>query len=274
MTACSGRPVAPKLRAMRRRLLIAVSLIALAGCSSTEADKRFEDDKPVEVLYNEAMDAEAKGGLKRAAKLFEEVERQHPYSPWAKQAQIMYAYVLYQDALYDQAEVALDRFIELHPASAETPYAYYLKALIFYEQISDVARDQEMTEKALEALQQVIRRFPDTSYARDAKLKLDLTRDHLAGKEMTIARFYLGQKNYIAAINRFRSVISQYQTTTHAAEALHRLTESYLALGLVAEAQRNAAVLGYNYPGSSWYQYSYDLLQEVGATPLNPAPKE
>ena len=250
---------------MRRWFPIAL-IVLLSACAGDGKDKKFEDDKPVDILYNEAADAEAEGSLKKAAKLFEEVERQHPYSTWAKQAQIMYPYVLYQDGQYDEAVIAIDRYLDLHPASAEAPYALYLRALCSYEQITDVARDQEMTQKAMADLNQVVRRYPNTPYARDAGLKIDLTKDHLAGKEMEIGRFYLRQRNYIAAINRFRNVIRDYQTTSHTPEALYRLTDAYLAIGLTAEAKRNAAVLGYNYPGSDWYQSSWDALRKAGLT--------
>ncbi len=250
------------------RFIVAASLMlfvsACAGDTASEEQKAIEK-LPVEALYNKALDASVEGDLVKAAKLFEDVERLYPYSKWATQAQMLYAYTLYDDQRYEEALVALDRFIELHPAHPDAPYAYYLKGLCYYEQISDVGRDQKMTQDALTAFQQVIRRFPDSKYARDAKLKMDLTLDHLAGKEMEVARFYLEQRNYLAAINRFRVVVDTYQTTPHAAEALHRLTECYLALGLREEAKRNAAVLGYNYPGTDWYQYSFDLLQNAGA---------
>jgi outer membrane protein assembly factor BamD len=249
------------------RFPILVSLLVTLAACATETpleEQKALEKLPVEALYNKALDASVEGNLVKAAKLFEDVERLYPYSKWATQAQMLYAYTLYEDQRYEEALVALDRFIELHPAHKDAAYAYYLKGLCYYEQISDVGRDQQMTQDALTAFKQVIRRFPDSKYARDAKLKTDLTLDHLAGKEMEIARFYLDKKNYLAAINRFRVVVDKYQTTPHAAEALHRLTESYLALGLVEEAKRNAAVLGYNYPGSDWYQYSFDLLQDAG----------
>jgi outer membrane protein assembly factor BamD len=172
----------------------------------------------------------------------------------------MSAFALYQDLKYDEALAALDRFIALHPGHSQIDYAYYLKALCYYEQISDVGRDQRMTELALQSLQEVIRRFPDTSYARDAALKLDLTRDHLAGKEMEIGRFYEQQGNYNAAIGRFNTVVRSYDTTSHVPEAQHRLVECYLAMGLTDEARRNAAVLGHNFPGSDWYLDSYRLM--------------
>ncbi|HET8729179.1 MAG TPA: outer membrane protein assembly factor BamD, partial [Alphaproteobacteria bacterium] len=202
-----------------------------------------------------------------AADLFEEVERQHPYSQWATRAQLMAAYSLYEALEYDEAIIALDRFIQLHPGNEDIAYAYYLKALSYYERISDVERDQEMTELAMNALSEVVQRFPGTDYARDAALKLDLTHDQLAGKEMAIGRWYLRQGHYNAAINRFKTVIDSYQTTTHVPEALHRLTEAYLALGLPEQARRTAAVLGYNYPGNEWYVDSYALLVDEGVRP-------
>jgi outer membrane protein assembly factor BamD len=185
----------------------------------------------------------------------------------------MSAYALYQGGKYDESVVAADRFIQLHPGHRDIAYAYYLKALDYYVQIADVARDQKVTEKAMAALGEVVRRFPDSRYGRDARLKIDLARDHLAGKEMEIGRWYERQGSYLAAINRFKRVIDQYQTTTHVPEALHRLTECYMALGLADEAQRTAAVLGYNYPGSAWYSDSYALLSTRQSTAIAAADK-
>ena len=241
------------------RLMALAALVLTAGCSSDEPEPYVE--RPVEELYNEAMDALEATQYNQAAKLFDEVERQHPYSNWATKAQLMAAYSHYQRSQYDDAIVALDRFIQLHPSNRDTPYAYYLKGLCYYEQISDVTRDQKMTELALKDFEELIARFPDSSYSRDAKVKLDLTYDHLAGKTMEIGRYYLRQGEYLAAINRFRTVIDQYGTTTHVPEALHRLTEAYLALGLLEDAKRSAAVLGYNFPGSEWYIDSYELVE-------------
>jgi len=188
------------------------------------------------------------------------VERQHPYSVWATKAQLMAAYSYYQKNKYSEAISAAERFLQLHPGSKEAPYAYYLVAISHYEQITDVGRDQKITQQALNALEEVVRRYPTTEYARDARLKIDLTRDHLAGKEMTIGRYYLRQGQHIAAINRFKTVIEKYQTTTHVPEALHRLAEAYMALGVVDEAQNVAAVLGFNYPGSEWYVDTYTMV--------------
>jgi outer membrane protein assembly factor BamD len=179
----------------------------------------------------------------------------------------MGAFANYQSNKYDEAINALDRFIQLHPGHKDVAYAYYLRAISYYEQISDVGRDQNMTWLALQALENVVRRFPESRYSRDAILKLDLARDHLAGKHMEIGRFYLKKGEYLAAINRFRTVIKDYQTTTHVPEAMLRLVESYLALGVTEEAQATAAVLGYNYPGSAWYADSYVLLTGIDLRP-------
>jgi outer membrane protein assembly factor BamD len=214
-----------------------------------------------------ALDAMQAGDYDEAARLFDEVERQHPYSEWASKAQLMAAYAFYQKNSYDEAVNALDRFIELHPGSPDVAYAYYLKAISYYEQISDVGRDQKATSDALNALEELVRRFPDSKYSRDAQLKIDLALDHLAGKHMEIGRFYQDRSEYLAAINRFRTVIERYQTTTHVPEALHRLVESYLAMGIVDEAKSTAAVLGHNFPGSEWYIDSYALLTGENLSP-------
>lgn len=218
------------------------------------------EQAPVEELYNRATTALEEKEYKKATKLFDEVERQHPYSQWAVQAELMAAFASYKDMRYDEAVLALDRFIELHPGNKDVDYALYLRALCFYEQITDVARDQEVTMEALYALDALVRRFPESQYAREANMKLDLTRDHLAGKEMEIGRYYLNRGHINAAIGRFTAVVKEYQTTTHVPEALHRLVEAYTTLGLNHEATRIAAVLGYNYPGSRWYEDSYNLL--------------
>lgn len=239
-------------------VLAIVLVLSLPGCSS-DAESAYTE-RPVEELYNSAMDSFLGGSYTRAAREFDEVERQHPYSVWATRAQLMAAFSNYQTNRYNQAIIAADRFIQLHPNNVDAPYAFYLIAVSYYEQISDVGRDQRVTEKALAALNELVRRYPDSEYARDARLKIVLARDHLAGKEMEIGRFYLAEGNYISAINRFRIVIEEYQTTTHTPEALHRLAEAYLALGVEDEARTAVAVLGHNYPGSAWYQDSYALL--------------
>jgi outer membrane protein assembly factor BamD len=247
-------------RPQHTRLLTAVSaLLLLAGCGGN-AEKPKVEDRPVESLYNEAADALEAKDYDRATLMFEEVERQHPYSQWATQAELMAAYSYYKDTKYDEAALALDRFMELHPGNKDIDYALYLKALCYYEQISDVARDQAMTQEALRSFETLISRFPDSKYTRDATLKRDLTLDHLAGKEMEIGRYYLNRGEVNAAINRFRTVVKDYQTTMHVPEALHRLVEAYMTLGLKDQATRVAAVLGYNYPGSAWYEDTYKLL--------------
>jgi outer membrane protein assembly factor BamD len=261
--------------------LLAVGLLAVlaSGCSSLsswdgafgsltgsrQASTAVLDESP-EGLYAAGVEALQARRFPQAVELFDRVERDHPYSAWATNAKLMAAYADYQRNRYPEAIGALDRFIQLHPAHRDIAYAYYLRALCQYEQIADSQRDQRTTELAIVALQDVVNRFPETAYARDARLKIDLGRDHLAGKEMNIGRFYQRQRLYAAAINRYRRVVEEYQTTNHVPEALHRLTESYLALGLTDEARRSASVLGYNFPGNAWYQDSYSLLV-AGAPP-------
>ncbi len=234
--------------------------LALGACSSDEDAELAYEERPVEQIYNKALDYLNDGKYRQAAAEFDEVERQHPYSQWARRSTLMAAYCYYETNDYDSAILSAQRFIALHPGNEDAAYAYYLMGISYYEQISDVGRDQKMTQNALATLSETVRRFPDTEYARDARLKIDLTVDHLAGKEMEIGRYYLNQHSYIAAVNRFRAVVLNYQTTTHVPEALHRLTEAYLSLGIATEAQTAAAVLGHNFPGSDWYQDSYDLL--------------
>ncbi|GAB6051622.1 outer membrane protein assembly factor BamD [Magnetospira thiophila] len=237
--------------------------LALIGLVSACGDKKPKEyiERPVEELYNQAQSSLENREFEEAAKQFDEVERQHPYSKWATRAQIMAAFSSYMHNAYDEAIVALDRFLQLHPSHADAPYALYLKALCYYEQISDVTRDQKMTALATQSLKDVISRFPASRYARDAQIKLDLTIDHLAGKQMEIGRYYLHQGHYLAAINRFKRVVEEYQTTTHVPEALHRLVEAYLALGVTDEAKRTAAVLGHNFPGSEWYIDSFEMVE-------------
>ncbi len=266
-----------------RRLFLALaaaSTLALGGCSAlglggsddTAANDDNKDaadysDRPVEQIYNDAWKKIDEEDWVNAAKQFAEVERQHPYSVWARRSMLMSAYCYYEANHYTEAISTADDFISLHPGSHEVAYAFYLKAISLYEQIVDVGRDQTNTEQALVALQDVVQRFPDTEYARDATLKIDLTLDHLAGKEMEVGRYYLTRGDYIGAINRFRVVVEQYQRTSQIAEALERLTEAYYAIGVYDEAKTAAAVLGANYPGSQWYQDAYDLLQRHDMKP-------
>jgi len=265
----SGIRASGRVARLGRALAVGALCLALWSCGSDDAPQYVE--RPVEDIYNSAMDSLLAGDYVEAATQFDEVERQHPYSAWATKAQLMAAYANYQENRYDDAVAALDRFIQLHPGNEDIAYAYYLRAICYYEQISDIGRDQKMTQLALENLQEVVRRFPESRYARDAELKIDLARDHLAGKQMEIGRFYLERGEYLAAINRFRIVIEDYQTTTHVPEALHRLVEAYLALGVTDEAQATAAVLGHNFPGSAWYADSYLLLTGVDLRPAESA---
>jgi len=244
-----------------RKIGFAMGVVLLVGGCALGDGKEEYVEQPVEDLYNAAIDHMQKGEFSSSTVKFDEVERQHPYSVWATKAQLMAAYAYYQANRYDDAVVALDRFIQLHPANKDISYAYYLKALSYYEQISDVARDQKMTQLALSSLRELVNRFPNSKYSRDAKIKLDLTYDHLAGKEMEIGRYYHSQSQYLGAINRFKVVVDKYQTTTHVPEALHRMTEAYFALGLPTEARKTAAVLGHNYPGSEWYIDSYEMME-------------
>jgi outer membrane protein assembly factor BamD len=245
-------------------IILACALVAwlLLGCSSTEdeVDEAVQENKSVEELYQRAYDTFNKQGYKEAIEQFEEVDRQYPYSEWAKRAQIMAAYSAYRAQEFDEAALIIERFVKLHPNNERTPYAYYLRSLCYYDRITDTGRDQKMTEEARQALREVVSRYPGTSYARDAAIKLELTEDHLAGKEMQIGRYYLERDEYLSAINRFRFVIDTYQKTSHIPEALHRLVEAYLRLGVKEEAQKYAAVLGHNYPGSEWYEYSFQMM--------------
>lgn len=247
---------------LKLRYVLPLLILTACGDSVKEEEEALAlKNESVAVLYNRAYDTFGEQEYKTAIEQFEEVERQHPFSPWAQQAQIMAAYAAYRGGYFDDGIAILDRFVKLYPTHAAAPYAYYLKAMSYYTQISDVGRDQKKTEEARNALKDVVARFPDSDYARDAKLKLDLTTDHLAGKEMEIGRYYLKQRDYVAAIGRFERVIETYDTTSHTPEALHRLVECYLALGVIGEAKKYAAVLGHNYGSSEWYGYSYAMLK-------------
>ena len=223
---------------------------------------------PVAELYNAGLEKLKAGSYKSAAKSFAEVERQHPYSKWATKALLMQAFANYQRNAYDDAINAAERFITLHPGHKDTAYAYYLTAISQYEQINDVRRDQSRTQKALEALEEVTRRFPQTPYAVDAAKKSLLAKDHLAAKEMEVGRYYLNKGSYLAGINRFKKVVTDYQTTSQVPEALYRLAEGYMALGVVSEAQTAAAVLGQNFPNSQWYKDAYTIVSTDGQQPV------
>ncbi|MFZ1884464.1 MAG: outer membrane protein assembly factor BamD [Rhodoplanes sp.] len=250
--------------------LAAILPVLLVGgaCSIFNQQENLAPDIPADRLYNEGIFLlNEKKSMEQAAKKFEEVDRQHPYSEWARKALLMSAYANYEAKKYDDAIAAAKRYISLHPGSTDVAYAYYLVAASNFEQISDVSRDQSRTEKAIAALEEVIRKFPDSEYAAQARHKIDIARDNLAAKEMAVARYYQGRKNFIGAINRFKVVVTQYQTTRHVEEALMRLTECYLALGIVQEAQAAAAVLGHNFPDSPWYKDAYALMRSNGLEP-------
>ncbi len=248
-----------------KSLAAGLVLTSLSACATggNKVDTSYVA-RDVNTLYSAAKQRLDNNNTRLAAALFDEVERQHPYSPWARRAQLMSAFSYYLDRDYNKSIQSAQRFLSIHPGNKDAPYAYYLIALNYYEQISDVTRDQKTTQQALSALGEVIRRYPGSRYAADAKLKIDLVNDHLAGKEMEIGRFYQRSGRWLAAAVRFRKVIDDYQTTSHAPEALMRLTESYLSLGIPQEAQKSAAVLGANYPGSKWYERAYELMQKHG----------
>ena len=230
--------------------VLLVASVTLAGCASPDIPEQVE--RPANQLYDEALSLVLDGNAEKAAPQFEEVERQHPYSALAVRAQIMAAWSFYQDNNYPRAIASLERFIELNPADDMVEYAYYLKALSYYEQIVDVERDAEMTLLALNAFDDLLLRYPDGIYSRDARLKADLARSHLAGKEMAVGRFYAERGYYAAALRRFERVVRDHQTSNQVPEALYRMVESYLALGLVDEADRVGSVAVYNYPDSFW----------------------
>ncbi|MBC2652293.1 outer membrane protein assembly factor BamD [Novosphingobium aerophilum] len=240
------------------------ALLLTTGCGGRGGKTRDTAyvARDVDTLYLAAKDRLDRGRVKEAAALFDEVERQHPYSPWARRAQLMSAFSYYAARDYIKAIQAAQRFLSIHPGNKDAPYAYYLIAISQYEQISDVTRDQKATAQALASMNELMRRYPNTRYAADARLKLDLINDHLAGKEMTIGRAYQREGKWLAASLRFRTVVDKYQTTSHTPEALFRLTESYLSLGLPDEARKAAAVLGRNYPGDEWYQRAFALMQK------------
>ena len=254
-------------------LILLPLLASCGGSSKDDAQASNAPPAPVEELYNNGIDALNSQRYATATDQFDAVEQNYPYSTWAVNAQLMQGYTQYLQNHYTEALGTIERFIQLHPAHRDIAYAYYLRALCYYEQIADISRDQKGTEAAMNALQEVVNRFPDSAYARDARLKIDLCRDHLAGKEMEIGRWYEDQHLYEAAIGRFQRVVDDYQTTNHVPEALHRLTEIYLILGLKDQAKKTAAVLGYNYPGSEWYDDSYNNLFDDGLVQQPGAPR-
>jgi outer membrane protein assembly factor BamD len=253
--------------------LLLLAVAALAACSSSSNDEDVSKI-PVEQLYNQGLDALNAGRYTIATKRFDQLQSNYPYSAWAASAQLMDAYAQYASGKFSDSSATLDRFIQLHPTSKDIAYAYYLRALDFYEQIVDVQRDQKNTQLALAALKEVVNRFPDSAYARDARFKIDLCLDHLAGQEMSIGRWYEGQGLYAAAINRYQRVVQDYQMTNMAPEALYRLTEIYMLIGMPDQAKKTASVLQHNYPNSEWYRDSWNLLvddHQVSGKPVGEA---
>ncbi len=249
-------------------LVLALAAALLAGCSLFKKNDDYIPDSPPDMLYNEGLFLlNTKGDYKAAAAKFDEVDRQDPYSDWARKALLMAAYAYYQAEQYDECVNSAKRYITLHPASPDAAYAQYLIGESYYDQIVDVSRDQERATKAIDALQEVVRKYPRSEYAIAAQKKIDMARDQLAGKEMDIGRFYLKQRDFVSAINRFKVVVTQYQTTRHVEEALERLSEAYVALGIMDEAQTAAAVLGHNFPDSPWYKDAYNLVKNAGGQP-------
>ncbi len=260
------------LRRFRSPILVVVAAAAcslvLTGCAGKKKNLGLDqDERPVELIYNTGAGELDQHHWNDAVDYFHEVERQFPYSEWARRAVLMTAYAHYQGNNYEDAVSDADRFMSLYPGNASAVYAYYLKAICYFEQITDVGRDQATTEQALASLREIVRRYPTSQYASDARLKIDMVNDQLAGKEMSIGRWYLRESQTLAAISRFKTVIDRYQTTSHTPEALYRLTEAYLTIGLDEEAKRNAAVLGFNYPGDPWYADAYDLMSGKGLRP-------
>jgi outer membrane protein assembly factor BamD len=259
----------------RRKLaqLFALAFLAapLGGCDTLSSFWNKDEpqlDEPADKLYNEGLYLlNAKGDIKTAAKRFEEVDRQHPYSDWARKSLIMSAYAYYQAGNYEDSISAARRYITLHPGSPDAAYAQYLIGASYFDQIRDTTRDQDRTEKAISALDEVVRKYPTSEYAVSAKKKMEVARDQLAGKEMMIGRYYMERRDFTGAINRFKLVVTRYQTTRHVEEALLRLTEAYMALGIVGEAQTSAAVLGHNFPDSRWYKDAYALVKGRGLEP-------
>ena len=251
-----------------RFVSVAIAVGLLAACNtSRNAETETAADQPAGALYNQGLAYMNEGKLSDAVKAFDEVDRQHPYSEWARKALLMSAFANYRRGRNDETIQAANRFLTLYPGSEDAAYAQYLIGASYFNQIPDVTRDQDATRRAMASLEEIIARYPDSEYATDANRKLIVARDQLAGKEMQVGRYYLERREYIAAINRFRAVVTDYQDTRHVEEALERLVEANLAMGLAGEAQTAAAVLGHNFPDSPWYQDAYKLLQSGGLEP-------
>ena len=264
----ANRTPFPQTAMFRSALTAVVVSLALSGCANKpEKPKLAYEERPVELLYSTGADRLDKHLWSQAVGYFAEVERQHPYSEWSRRAILMTAYAHYQADDYSEAISDADRFVSLYPGNPAAAYAHYIKAICYFEEIVDVGRDQAATGQALSNLKEIVQRYPHTEYAADARLKIDMVNDQLAGKEMTVGRYYLRNADTLAAVGRFRTVVDRYQTTTHTPEALYRLVEANLLMGLTDEAKQNGAVLGFNYPGDPWYRDAYALLTNKGLRP-------
>jgi outer membrane protein assembly factor BamD len=265
-----NRSSAGRVRRHRPTLLLAPLLaLALAGClgRGEKQPEELVEVAPPDLLYNEALAHLQAGDARDAQEKFDEIDEQHPYSEYARRSMIMSAYLNFRRSNYQEAINDAERYVTLFPASPDAAYAQYIIGESYYRQIPDVTRDQELSQKAIDAMSEVVRKYPDSEYANDARRKIDVARDQIAGKEMQIGRYYMERREYLAGVNRFKVVIVEYQTTRHVEEALHRLTEAYLALGIVPDAQTAAAILGHNFPDSEWYKDSYQLLSKSGYAP-------
>src|SRR5271170_4197285 len=257
-----------RLRAPAAFIALVLAAGSLAGCSYFKHDDDYVPDSPADMLYNEGLYLlNNKQDYREAAKKFDEVDRENPYSDWARKALLMSAYAYYQAEDYESCVNSAKRYVALHPGSPDAAYAQYLIGASYYDQILDVSRDQARADKAIDALQEVVRKYPTSEYAISAKKKIDMARDQLAGKEMQVGRYYMEKRDFIGAINRFKVVVTHYQTTRHVEEALMRLSEAYVALGIIDEAQTAAAVLGHNFPDSTWYKDAYTLVKTAGGEP-------
>ena len=269
LTRLSGsRGAGLRLRTLACVVMLAMLAGSVAGCAWLKKEEDYVPEDPADKLYNEGLFLlNNRQEYKEAAKKFDEVDRQNPYSDWARKALLMSAYAYYQAKEYTDCINSAQRYVTLHPGSPDAAYAQYLIGSSYYDQILDVSRDQARADKAINSLEEVVRKYPESEYATAAKKKIDMARDQLAGKEMEVGRFYMNKRDFIGAINRFKVVVTQYQTTRHVEEALERLTEAYVALGILDEAQTAAAVLGHNFPDSSWYKDAYKLVKNAGGEP-------